>query len=114
MNAQLSQIERRDTGPSFLDRTGDHLYLVQQAEDDLIARLTDAVYRPDYGTLLLNGQRRWVADLLGDATDYPNGPTSTDIMDALIRIARKGDADARALVERLILTCARFNVEVTE
>lgn len=114
MNAQLSQIERRDTGPSFLDRTGDYVALLQDAETTLITKINDAIYRPDYGTIQLNGRRQWVSDALHDATDYASGPSTVEVIDSLVRIARSGNADARAMIDRLVQTWAKHNAEVAE
>lgn len=110
MNA-FANIERIASGPEFLDRTGDYLDLLQKAEQDLAGTLKDAVYK-NLSMVRIGPTSKPLVVLLNDAADYSDGPAETEILDTLLRIARKGDVDAQDLIGRLIAVYAKYHAEV--
>lgn len=111
MNARIPNIERVEYGPAFLDHTGDYLDLLQKAEKDLADTLKDAVYK-NLSMVRVGPASKPLVVLLSDATDYQDGPAETEILDTLLRIARKGDVDAQGLIGRLIAVYAKYHAEV--
>jgi hypothetical protein len=111
MNARIPNIERIDSGPDYLDRTGDYVELLQKAEQSLIDTLKDALYK-NGSMVRIGAVSKPLAVVLNDATDYPEGPAETEIMDVMLRIARKGDVDAQELIGRLIAVYAKYHAEV--
>jgi hypothetical protein len=105
----FADIERVASGS--LDRTGDYLDMLQKAEQVLIDTLKDAVYK-NTAMVRVGPNTFPLVVLLNAATDYPEGPAETEIMGALLGVARKGDADAQRLIARLIAVYAKYHAEV--
>jgi hypothetical protein len=110
MNARIPNIERIYSGPDYLDRTGDYVELLQKAEQSLADMLKDAFYK-NVTMVRVGAVSKPLAVVLNDATDYSEGPAETEIMDVMLRIARKGDVDAQELIGRLIAVYAKYHAE---
>jgi hypothetical protein len=97
------------------DATGDYVYLLNEAQDRMEAQIKDSLYGPKAnGMACLNGSLFYTEMILMEATDLKGAPDASALALFVMERAMEGDAEAIALVNKLIHAYAQQNAEVNE
>lgn len=119
-------IERRDSGPAHADGTGEDRYSQAEVEPKMEADFLEAVYKGvlthlvPFATISEMHKGTYVkrnatiGEAMAEACDFINGPSTAEVMEFVIAAARKGDADAKKMVERLARQHASAHAEGDE
>ena len=97
------------------DATGDYVYLLNEAQDRMEAQIKDSLYGPKAnGITFFTGKLEFTEKILVEATDLKGAPDIEALALFVMEHAMQGDAEAIALVDKLIHAYAQQNAEVNE
>jgi hypothetical protein len=97
------------------DAAGDYVYLLNEAQDRMEAQIKDSLYGAKAnGMANLDGKLFETEKLLVEATDLKGAPDVEGLALYVMEHAMEGDAEAIALVDKLIHAYAQQNAEVNE